>query len=105
KSKSARPPRPPPEPPPPPPDPPLRIEDQKTQVRAAPPKPAWGGRMQVNKPTLVGTDPLPAEESTNSTMTLRARWIRRGAYGVIALALLIAVWVLVSTPWSSMQKG
>src|SRR5206468_3940768 len=40
-----------------------------------------------------------------STMTLRARWIRRGAYGVIALALLIAVWVLVSTPWSSMQKG
>ena len=77
KAKSARPPR-------PPPDPPLRIEDQKTQVRTAPPKPLYGGRMQVNKPTLVGADPLPPDESTNSTLTRRARWIRRGAYGVIA---------------------
>ena len=54
--------------------------------------------MQVNKPTLVGADPLPHDESTNSTLTRRARWIRRIQYAVVLVALAIAAWALLSTP-------
>jgi hypothetical protein len=79
----------------------VRIEDQKTQVRSAP----FGGRMQVNKPLLVGQDPLPPEESTNSTLTRRARWIRRVQYGIVVVALLIAAWALLSTPRPRGPKG
>ncbi len=79
---------------PPEPPAPVRIEDQNTQVRA----PLFGGRMQMNKPTLVGEDPVPAEENTNSTLTRRARWIRRAQYAIVAVALVIAGWALLSTP-------
>ncbi|HEX9576978.1 MAG TPA: serine/threonine-protein kinase [Myxococcales bacterium] len=77
-----------------------RLEDQKTHVRPAPPKPApHMGRMQVNKPTLVGEDPLPPGESTRSTVTRQARLRRRVQYGiVIAAALGIAAWALFTTP-------
>ena len=77
------------------------IEDQKTQVKRAPPAPPvlpHDGRMVLNKPTLVGEDPLPADESTNSTLTLRARWMRRIQVGIVLLALVIAAWALLSTP-------
>src|SRR5207248_3992555 len=74
-------------------------EDQKTQVRTAPVRPTpFEGRMQVNKPTLVGEDPLPAEESTRSTLTRRARLRRRIQYGIVIAALGIAAWALLTTP-------
>src|SRR5207245_9357622 len=82
------------------PPPPQRIEDQKTHLKPAPPRPtpAHVTRMQVNKPTLVGADPLPHDESTNSTLTRRARWIRRIQYAVVLVALAVAAWALLSTP-------
>ena len=88
---------PPPEPLPEPPEE-VRIEDQETQLRPAPRPPPYGGRMQVNRPTLVGEDPLPPEESTNSTLTRRARWVRRVQIAIVSVALLIAAWALLSTP-------
>ena len=83
----------------------VRIEDQKTQLRPAPRPPLYGGRMQVNKPTLVGTDPLPPEESTNSTLTRRARWVRRIQLSIVGVALLIAAWALLSTPRERGRKA
>jgi hypothetical protein len=62
------------------------------------PPEAVSGRMQVNKPTLVGEDPLPAEESTRSTLTRRARILRRAQIGIVAVALAVALWALLSTP-------
>src|SRR5204862_7309750 len=76
-----------------------RLEDQKTQVRPQPAKPApYAGRMQVNKPTLVGEDPLPPEESTRSSLTRRARVRRRVQYGIVFVALGIAAWALLTMP-------
>ncbi|TMA29856.1 MAG: PEGA domain-containing protein, partial [Deltaproteobacteria bacterium] len=82
------------------PPPPERSEEQKTQLKQVLPRPtpAHVTRMQVNKPTLVGADPLPHDESTNSTLTRRARWIRRIQYAVVLVALAIAAWALLSTP-------
>jgi hypothetical protein len=92
--------RPPPAPADPEPEPEVaRLEDQKTQVRPAPARPApYMGRMQVNKPTLIGEDPLPAEESTRSTLTRRARVRRRVQYGIVFVALGIAAWALLTMP-------
>jgi len=84
-----------------PPPAPVRIEDQKTQVRAAP----FGGRMLVNQPMLAGQDPLLPEESTNSTLTRRSRWIRGVQYGIVVVALLIAAWALLSTPRPRRPEG
>ncbi|MGZ6142010.1 MAG: protein kinase domain-containing protein [Myxococcales bacterium] len=86
---------------------PVRLEDQKTAVRPAPPRPppAHVTRMQVNKPTLVGEDPLPHDESTNSTLTRRARWMRRIQIGIVLLALSIALWALLSTPKPRARPG
>jgi serine/threonine protein kinase len=88
---------------------PVPLEEQKTQLRPAPLPPAkappFMGRMQVNKPTLAGADPLPPEETTNSTLTRRARWVRRIQYGVVLLALGIAAWALISTPRPRRQQG
>ena len=60
--------------------------------------PAYRGRMQVSKPTLVGDDPLPPEEITSSTLTVRQRWIRgvQVALGVVALG--VAAWAWLSVP-------
>ena len=92
-----RPPPPPVEPEPEP--PPARLEDQKTQVRTAPTRPApYDGRMQVNKPTLVGDDPLPPEESTNASLTRRARMVRLAQYGIVLVPLAVAAWAVLSTP-------
>ncbi len=57
----------------------VRLEDQKTQLRAAP-------------------RPPPPDESTNSTLTRRARWVRRLQLAIVGVALLIAAWALLSTP-------
>ena len=89
--------------------PPVRLEDQKTAVRPAPPRPekpapAHVTRMQLNKPTLVGEDPLPHDESTNSTLTRRARIMRRIQIGIVLAALAIAVWALLSSPKPRGQK-
>ncbi|MBS2023110.1 MAG: protein kinase, partial [Deltaproteobacteria bacterium] len=60
--------------------------------------PSFRSRMQVSKPTLVGEDPLPAEEITNSTVTLRQRWIRRIQIVLALLAVGIAAWAWMSVP-------
>jgi hypothetical protein len=60
--------------------------------------------MLVNKPTLVGTDPLPHDESTNSTRTRRARWMRRAVFGIMITALAVAGVVIATTPWSSPRE-
>jgi hypothetical protein len=62
-------------------------------------------RMQVNKPTLVGEDPLSPEESTRSTLTRRARMIRRLQYAIIIAGLGIAAWALLSTPRPRAKPG
>ena len=48
------------------------------------------GRMQVNKPTLVGEDPLPPGESTRSTVTRRLRR-RRAAYWLPSITLTLRI--------------
>ncbi len=53
-----------------------RLEDQETALRPA----------------------LPPEESTNSTLTRRARWKRRIQYGIILVALGTSAWAWLSTP-------
>ncbi|MCA1826643.1 MAG: protein kinase [Myxococcales bacterium] len=75
-------------------------DGEKTLLKPAParPTPAHVSRMQVNKPTLVGEDPVPSEESTNSTLTRRARWMRRIQIGIVLVALSVALWAVLSTP-------
>jgi hypothetical protein len=58
----------------------------------------YGGRMVVSKPTLVGDDPVTAEEDTVSTLTRRARWMRRGQIALLGLAIAGALWVWLSVP-------
>ena len=58
------------------------------------------GRMHLSTPTLVGDDPVPAEEITNSTVARRARWVRRGQLVLLLLALSIALWAWLSVPHS-----
>jgi eukaryotic-like serine/threonine-protein kinase len=58
----------------------------------------FGGRMGVSRPTLVGTDPAAADEDTISTLTRRARWVRRGQLALLAGAIGVALWAWLSVP-------
>ena len=82
-------------------EPPVEIplENQKTQVKRAPAAPYFG-RMQLNKPMLVADDAQHPGDVTNSNVTPAARWMRRAAAGIIALSLVVAAAVILTTPWS-----
>jgi hypothetical protein len=54
--------------------------------------------MVVSKPTLIGDDPVPAEEDTVSTLTRRARWMRRLQLTLLVVAIGGALWVWLSVP-------
>ncbi len=87
-----------------PPPAPKQLDEEKTAVRPRPRPEPYGGRMAVLKPTLVGDDPTVPEESTVSTSSRRTQWIRRAQLSVVALALAVAVWALVSSPRAASKR-
>ena len=78
------------------PPPPKRTEAQKRDP--------YGGRMVLSKPTLIGDDPLPAEERTVSTITRPARFLRRAQYALLALFVCIAAWAFFSPTRAPVKK-
>jgi serine/threonine protein kinase len=76
---------------------PVSLDQEKTAVRPRPRPEPYGGRMALSRPTLIGEDPAVHDESTVSRAG-RSRWIRRAQLAVVAVALGVAVWALVSSP-------
>ena len=83
---------------------PARRKGETTPSRTTEKRVPYSGRMVLSKPTLVGDDPLPPDESTVSTLTRRARWVRRAQYGLVGLALVIAAWAWFSVPRPAGRK-
>ena len=54
--------------------------------------------MVVSKPTLVGKDATAPDEDTVSTLTRRARWVRRGQVALLVVAISVALWAWLSVP-------
>jgi hypothetical protein len=72
-----------------------RLGDQETQVRPAPPDRLDGTRPDATMPVP------PAPPGTAA----QPRWMRRAQYAIIAVALAIAAWALVTTPWSGARRS
>jgi len=68
------------------------LEREQPKERPPESRVPYGGRMVLSKPTLVGDDPLPAEESTRSTLTRRARLVRLLQICLLVVLLAVAAW-------------
>ena len=60
---------------------------------------------ELSTPTLVGDDPVLADEDTVSTAARRARVFRFVQYGIVTVALAVALWALLSSPRPSSKPA
>ena len=74
------------------------LQDDATRTPVERPTPGRSPAPRRAPPALPKAETLPPDESTNSTLTRGARWVRRIQLAIVGVALLIAAWALFSTP-------